>query len=531
MRKYFKSIRTYLIIGIVADGLANASSSMLVYIQKILFDSIGSGEKSELWNYMFALAICIGSIIFFSYVTMIFSIKSRVKVGKEMRKDFFSTITKYDNEKFDSKDLGEYISIQGNDMKVLANLYLTSVVDIIKSIIMFIIYGVIMFVFVNWKMAIIALLLSLFSALVIPKITEEKLSNRNKNYLDDLGTWNTKILDFLYGFKLINSHTRENFNEIFNDTIKVNARVEFLYKVVVAIANAMSSTSTYLINGIMIIMASVMMYGGEITIGTAVASIGFINLFIEAIEIFIYAVNGYKSSKGVKEKVREMLKVESGELVEKNSFNKAIEFKNVSIRYDDFCIENISYDFIKGKKYAIIGGSGSGKSSLMRALIKERAIHEGEILIDGVDIKNIDISPIISYISQDEHIFEDNFYNNTTCFSTYSHEGLQEVKNYFKEEFFEVIKNNPNSSTLSGGQKGSIKFIRSYLENKEICIFDEIFAGVDNQTMNGLKEYILKTNKTIIMITHKLSDDLEGFDEVLILDKKDSEICFCTSSN
>ena len=206
-------------------------------------------------------------------------------------------------------------------------------------------------------------------------------------------------------------------------------------------------------------------------------------------------------------------------LVEKNSFDKGIEFKNVSIKYDDFCMENISYNFSKGKKYAIVGSSGSGKSSLMKALIKENFIDEGEILIDGINIKDIDISPIISYISQEEHIFEDDFYNNVTCFSSYSDEKLEDVNSYLKEEFLEPIKNNPNSSTLSGGQKGCIKFIRSYLEDKEICIFDEVFAGVDNQNMNVLKEYILKTNKTIIMITHKLVDNLDEFDDVLILDK------------
>lgn len=519
MRKYFKSIRTDLIISIVADGLVTAASSMLIYIQKILFDSIGPGKRIEIWSYMLALAICIGAIIFFSYVTMIFSIKSRVKFGKQMRADFFSIITRYSSEKFHSKQLGEYISIQGNDIKLLANSYLNSVVDIIKSVNMLIIYGVIMFVFVNWKMALMALFLALFSAFVIPKINQEKLSNKNKNYLDDTGRCNAKILDLLYGFKLINSNTRGNFNKIFNDTIKVNARMELLYKHVEAIANAMNCTATYLINGFVIIMASVMMYRGEITIGTAVASIGFITAFSEPIEIFIFSINRYKSTKGVKVKIRDMIETESLRVVEKNSFNKGIEFKNVSIRYDDFCMENISYNFVKGKKYAIVGSSGSGKSSLMRALIKEKIIDEGEILVDGIDIKDIDISPIISYISQEEHIFEDNFYNNITCFSSYSDKKLQEVKNCFKEEFFEVIKNNPNSSTLSGGQKGCVKFIRSYLEDKEICIFDEVFAGVDNQTVNKLKEYILKTNKTVIMITHKLVDNLEEFDEVLILDK------------
>lgn len=519
MRKYFKSIRTDLIISIVADGLITAASSMLIYIQKVLFDSIGSGEAIEIWSYMLALALCIGAIIFFSYVTMIFGIKGRVKCGKEMRGDFFSSITRYNSEKFHLKQLGEYISIQGNDIKVLANSYLNSVIDIIKSINMFIIYGLIMFVFVNWKMAIITLLLAFFSAFVLPKITEEKLSKRNKTYLDDTGRCNAKITDLLYGFKLINSNTRENFNKIFNDNIKVNTRMEFLYERVVAIAKAMNSMSTYIINVVAIIVASVMMYNGEITIGTAVASLGFITLFEEPIEIFIYAVNIYKANTEIKGKVKEMIKVEPLEVVEKNSFNEKIEFKNVSIRYNDFSMEDISYNFIKGKKYAIVGGSGSGKSSLVRALIKEIVIDEGEILIDGINIKNIDVSPIISYISQEEHIFEDNFYNNITCFSAYSDKRLKEVKDCFKEEFFEVIKNNPNSSTLSGGQKGGIKFIRSYLENKEICIFDEIFAGVDNQTMHRFKEHILKTNKTIIMITHKLSDNLEGFDEVLILNK------------
>lgn len=519
MKEYFKNVRIYLILSIIADGLVTAASSMLMYIQKVLFDSIGAGEKVEIWSYMLALAICIGAIIFFSYVTMIFSIKSRVTVGKEMRSDFFSIITRYSSERFYSKQLGEYISIQGNDIKVLANSYLNAVVDIIKSINMFIIYGVIMFVFVNWKMAIVVLLLAIFSAFILPKITEEKLSKRNKDYLDDTGKCNSKILDLMYGFKLINSNTRENFNRVFNENIKNNAKVEFLYKHVESIANAMNSTTTYLINGIVIIIASIMMYRGEITIGTAVASIGFTTLFTEPVEVFIYAINACKSSKGVKGKVVDMMDFEPVRLVEKNSFDKGIEFKNVSIKYDDFCMKNISYNFSKGKKYAIVGGSGSGKSSLMKALIKENVIDEGEILIDGININDIDISPIISYISQEEHIFEDDFYNNVTCFSSYSDEKLEDVNSYLKEEFLEPIKNNPNSATLSGGQKGCIKFIRSYLENKEICIFDEVFAGVDNKNMNVLKEYILETNKTIIMITHKLVDNLDEFDDVLILDK------------
>ena len=297
MRKYFKSVRICLIISIVADGLVTASSSMLMYIQKVLFDSIGAGESVGIWSYILALIICIGAIIFFSYVTMIFSIKSRVMVGKEMRRDFFSIITSYSSERFHSKQLGEYISIQGNDIKVLANSYLNAVVDIIKSINMFIIYGVIMFVFVNWKMAIVVLILAIFSAFILPKITEEKLSKRNKDYLDDTGKCNSKILDLMYGFKLINSNTRENFNRVFNENIKNNAKVEFLYKHVESIANAMNSTATYLINGIVIIIASIMMYRGEITIGTAVASIGFTTLFTEPVEVFIYAINVYKSSK------------------------------------------------------------------------------------------------------------------------------------------------------------------------------------------------------------------------------------------
>ncbi len=519
MRKYIKSVQPYLIMSITADGLTTAASAFLVYIQKMLFDSISLGEHINLWTYMFALLISIVTIILFSYITMILMIKSRVKVGKEMREDFFSTITEYNNEKFKSKLIGEYISVQGNDIKTLVNSYLNSLVDLVKSIIMFIIYGVIMFVFVNWKIAIIILLLSLFSVLIVPKLTQDKLAKGNKNFLDDTGKYNSKTMDLLYGFKLINSNTRDRFNEIFNNYIKVNARAEFIYKRVVAVANVMSSMSIYIINGVAVVASAVMLHSGEITIGTAVASIGFINLFAEAIEIFIYAVNACKSSDGIKNKVMEMLRSESSELIEKNSFDKIIEFKDVSIRYDEFSLEKLSYNFSKGKKYAIVGGSGSGKSSIIKALVKEIQINEGTICIDGTDIREVDMSLMISYICQDEHIFSDNFYNNVTCFSSYCDKRLASITSSLKKDSFEMIKNNPDSTKLSGGQKGCIKFLRSYLDNKEICIFDEVFAGVDNETMGRFKKHIFKTDKTVIMVTHKLSEELNDFDGVLVLDK------------
>lgn len=519
MRKYFKSVKSYISVSIVADGLVTISSSVLIYIQKMIFDSLSFGEEVNLLGYMIALLTCIGSIIFFSYITMLFIIKSRAEFGREMRADFFSTITSYDNKKFNTKQIGEYVTIQGNEINALANSYLNSVVDLIKSVIMFAIYGVVMFVFVSWKIAIIIFLLSLFFALLVPKITHERLSKRNKNFLDDLGVCNSKTMDILYGFNLINSNTRERFNDIFNKYIKENARIEVLYKHIVSIAFVMSTMSAYIIKAVAVIVSAAMLYSGEITLGTAVASIGFINLFATAIEIYIYAVNGCKSHKDVKAKFLKMLEFEAPELVEKTGFDKLIEFKNVSIKYDDFSLDNFSYSFEKGKKYAIVGGSGSGKSTLIKALVKEIQLNDGEILIDGTDIREMDINPIISYISQDEHIFADSFHNNVTCYSSYCDEELPSITNNLKKDFLESIKNNPNSSTLSGGQKGCIKFIRSQLDNKEICVFDEVFAGVDNETISRFKDYIFNTDKTVIMVTHKLSDNLNGFDDVLILDK------------
>lgn len=519
MEKYFRSVRSLLSISIISDGLVTASSAFLVYIQKMLFDSLASGGEIDLSKYMIALLISIGSIIFFSYITMIFMIKSRVTVGRKMREDFFSAITKYDNKRFNSKSVGEYVSVQGNDIKALSNSYLNSVADLVKSIIMFFVYGVVMFVFINQKVAIIILILSLFSALIVPKITKKRLSKKHRDYLRDTGECNSKTMDLLNGFTLINSNTRDKFNEIFNKYINRNAKVELVFRRIYSLASVLSSMSTYIINGVAVIVAISMIYSGEITIGSAVASIGFINLFAEAIGIFIYASNGSKSHKEIKSKLMEMLNVEPLNLVEKTQFDSAIEFMNVSIDYDDFSIKNISYRFNKGKKYAIVGGSGSGKSSLVKALVKEIQTNHGQILIDNQDISKLDVSPIISYVSQDEHIYADNFHNNVTCFDSYCSNRLPYITQILEKDFLGMIKNNENSSTLSGGQKGCIKFFRSYLDDKEICIYDEVFAAMDNETMTRFKDYVLKSDKTIIVITHKLSDDLTGFDDVIVLDK------------
>ncbi|WDV45372.1 ABC transporter ATP-binding protein [Clostridiaceae bacterium M8S5] len=517
MKKYLMNIKKWIALEVISNLFLTMASAMFILSQKKLFDYMQKGGTTGIWKYITLLILCVMAILLFSYTNMLFTWKSTVKFEKGLREDFFKKITSYNKEKFYSREIGEYISIQGNDIRIMSVNYLSSVINGIKSVSMFLAYGIIMFINVHWKVSSLIILLSFISVAILPKLTEKKLSDRNKRYTDSIGKLTAKTIDLLNGFKLINKITRRSFNNIFAKYIESNAKIKFLYDKMFAIASIVNDLSIYIINGIAFMITIYLVSIGEITIGTAVAVGGFVVEFTDTIDLFIYSSTNYKSTKKIKEKVEEILKFKFPILKEKNTFDKNIELKNVNIKYDDFEMKNMYYTFEKGKKYAIIGESGSGKSSLMKALIKEKEIYGGTIFFDGININEIDVSPIISYISQEEHIFADDFHNNITCYDSYSTIGFGKIKDLFKKEVLESIKKNSNSASLSGGQKGMIKFIRSYLEDKEVCIFDEIFAGIDIETTNVLKDYILKSNKTVIMITHKLSEDLEGFDQVICL--------------
>lgn len=519
MKKYINEIKGFIIIDILSDAVTAGAIALIPYLQKILFDSITEGKDVNLIFFILLFISCVVVIVVFSYIGMLFMWKGKVHFEKALKKDLFKVISSYSFKRFSSKDIGEYISLQGNEISELERKYLHPIVDMLKAINVFVIYGITLFIFVDWRVALVIFILSIISVMVFPKITSKELSKRNIEYFDKMGKYVAKMKDLLEGFKLIKKATRDNIISEHEIILEDTYKNKFHYGKMESLADIINKSSTWFVNGIAFALIGYLFLKKEITIGTAIASFGYMGCFTTPIEFIIYDLNQINSTKEIKVKLLGFLKTEpTGEIITKKEFHSHIEFKNISIQYESFSIENLSYKFEKGKKYAVIGYSGSGKSTIMRALMKYEELNAGEILIDGKNINEIDTSNIICCINQDEYMYASNFRDNATLFSSYSDSRINTFKRIIQKKMMDLITEKENCKLLSGGEKQIIGITRMHLADKPICILDEPFSATDMNTTKRLNEFIMTMDdKTIIMITHKLTPQLSEFDEILIM--------------
>lgn len=203
-----------------------------------------------------------------------------------------------------------------------------------------------------------------------------------------------------------------------------------------------------------------------------------------------------------------------------SDFQHRIEFQNVSVTLGDFHFPCFTHTFEKGKKYAIIGPSGTGKTTIFNLLMQYVNPDEGSILIDGKPIEGKDTSKIMTCINQFEHIFHTSFTENATVFHTYPQSRMKQALQYFDNQKVNSLTEKQNAQELSGGENQMMQLIRAVTADKPIILMDESFSAVDENNKTILREKLLSLDKTILYITHDVSEDCLGlFDEVIELKK------------
>ena len=215
-----------------------------------------------------------------------------------------------------------------------------------------------------------------------------------------------------------------------------------------------------------------------------------------------------------------------------HAFNESIEYRNVSFRYDkEYVLQDISFSISKGQTIALVGKSGAGKSTLVDLLPRFMDVIEGEILIDGISIRDYQIKPLRSLmgiVSQQSILFNDSFRNNIAFGSSgqnmediihaasvaNAHDFIMETENQYEAGVGEA------GGKLSGGQKQRVSIARAVMANPPILILDEATSALDTASERLVQDAIIKLmqNRTSIVIAHRLST-IKHADMILVLDE------------
>lgn len=516
MKTYIIKIKGYIFAQILFDVFCTIFAAFIPVLQKELFDSLGVGMSARIPAIIGAFVLLKALSCACTYFCMLYTWKGAIKFEACLKRDFIHMLLHKDEQSFYAHSIGDYISLQGNDITALEQDYLQPWVDVFRSINMFVIYAAVIVVCVDWRIA-LAIILSSFLVVAGPKITGKMMSERRLQYQNQMAAYVNRITDLLNGYKLVNNRTRDNLLGVHEAALRTTADRRYRYGKSKTIALGISDAAIKIIEIVSFICACALLVEGEISIGAGVATFSYVSCFISPLESILYDVNTIRSTKEVRQKFLDII----GTGIRKQryapqSVEEGISLRGIDYRNGTFRLRIADLRFEKGKKYAVIGENGSGKSTLFKLIMQYLKPDSGQITLDGRPMEELELADCIAYIDQNEYIYQAGLRENITIFDSYPDVG-ETLKNVFwnkeREQDLDCQK-------MSGGEKQIIAFLRVIARDTPVILMDEPFAAMDTVNTEKIQEYLLHDremkDKTVIIITHDISEEnLAKYDKVI----------------
>ncbi|WMJ79414.1 ABC transporter ATP-binding protein [Clostridium sp. MB40-C1] len=469
-----------------------------------------------------------------------FNIYSRLKnrytkiVMLNLKENLYKKIFSFKIPYFYKSDLSKYISFIFNDLNRYEENSVITKIEIIEKIILFI------FAAIGIILVYPILLLFIIAALIIAVIVPALLSKKAKRYSENLSRNHeksmNKITEVLNGFKVIKS-----FKIIEMATEECFDVTKDLENTKYDLRNYMTLVQCFLMFLTTILTLLVFIFGGwlvidnVLTVGSLIALIQLLFNIVSPVMDIMTSVNKIKSVEDIQNtysKIIEYNNSDSETLINKEGFNECIEFKNVSFKYPSnqkYAVKDFDFTFNKNKNYAIIGGNGSGKSTILKLISNYFNEYEGDILFDNYNIKDLKedfIYDNLAYINQDLFLFNKSIRDNITLNKNYDDNKYNELVNglkisEFSQKHASGMEFNLNDlDSVSGGEKQRIVIAREILKNTSILLADEPDSALDLHSVSFFIDTVLNLDDvTCIMITHKINGKLSNFDEILVMDQ------------
>lgn len=461
-----------------------------------------------------------------NYFTSVYQEKTIQKMCTQIRVDFARGVEKLEFEQYHCLSSGQYISWMITDLKTIEDIGFKNVYALTGGIFSIILSSIALLKY-HYLLLIATFVLAAIMIFIPGKFTRF-IQNATLSLSKSNETLTNKIKNFLEGFDVLyfarkRNKLHEKFLTISEDFSKekVNyAKVNGKMNNGIAFLNIVSQLLIDLITGLLVITKNVT-FGAISTTGNLSSTIfnSLAQLSGQRMQI--------KSAHTIFEKLNEVITIsETDDLSTNMNIEpfETLQLSNLSYSYDNNkVLENVNLTFKRGGKYAIVGESGTGKSTLLKIIAGQIQKFEGQYTINGVKQDKITRDDF-QYIDQNVYLFEETFRNNITLWDDYTDEDIYLI---MKKAHINFIENldfivEENSRNLSGGQKQRISLARSFIQNKKILLIDEGTSALDKQSAQYIEEAILNDpSLTVIMVTHRLNpESIHLFDAVINLTPK-----------
>ena len=457
--------------------------------------------------------------------------KAGQRIVYKLRMEVFEHIEHMSQNQFNEMPVGSLVTRVVSYTASLSELFTSILVNLIRNILTIAGVYIIMF-FISWRLSLV-MLIFVVVVFVISYIFRKiiyKIFKKERQYISDL---NTYLNESLSGMKII-----QIFNQEIRKTKQFDEKNENLrktrYKVLLAFGIYRPLISFIYFVAVAVTFSFAM--ENIINAGEVVAFYLYLSKFFNPIQNIADQLNGIQRAVTASERLFNLLDVQPDVLdepdaIEIDHIEGQIEFKNVWFAYhdEDWILKDVSFTIEPKQTCAFVGATGAGKTTILGLIVRNYEIQKGQILIDGIDIKHIQIKSLrkaIGQMLQDVFLFSGTIRQNITLYDdSFTDEQLDETCEYVNADKFinkldkkydeEVIERGEN---FSQGQRQLLSFARTILHKPQILILDEATANIDTETEVLIQESLekMKNIGTMLVVAHRLST-IQKADQIIVL--------------
>ncbi|KAF0426916.1 ATP-binding cassette domain-containing protein [Pediococcus acidilactici] len=527
-----ESHRILKLLATVMTALSSIMVVLVAFLMKLILDCAMNKDFAALKRSVGISILYIATYFLINYLKEVLVARYIKSKMEDLRRDVYHAIMERDYQSYFSKSNGEYISILTNDMTTIEDNYYKSYFLIVQAAVTFVI-AILSLVVINWQFSIGVLAISAFF-LAASSFTGMGLSGLRTNIQKKMVDFTSKAKDLVAGYEVVRSfNAQDKMQEQFDHYNYNLEEIKLKFNVRQGITKVVNENLVILIIFSIMILGSWFVISGALVMGSLIAIVQLLNSVMNPINMMLVAVNNSKSTNTMRKQLAKILDGGGANndpnAQPQSSFDQAISLATVNFSYDGEkpAIQDFNFVFQKGKKYAITGKSGGGKSTLLRLIQNCYASYSGEMYVDDRNYREItdeSFLGLFSMIHQNVFIFSGTVRENVTLFKNFTdHEinaaitsaGLQPLIQKLPQGLDTPIKE--AGISLSGGERQRISIARALIRKAPILLLDEFTSALDKPTAQTIeKELMTLKNQTCIHVTHKLSEaDERLYDAIL----------------
>jgi ATP-binding cassette subfamily B multidrug efflux pump len=455
---------------------------------------------------------------------------------KDIRVRLYKHLLKLRLKFFDNTPIGRLVTRNVSDIETLADVFSEGLAAIIGDLLQIITILGVMF-YIDWKLTLVSLC-TLPLLIISTYVFKEKIKVTFNDVRNAVSNLNSFLQEHITGMSIVQIFNREQrefekFKDINREHRTAHIRSVLYYSIYFPVAEIIQAIGI----GLVVWYGAVGVLGLELQIGILISFIMYLQLFFRPIRQIADRFNTLQMGVVSSSRIFKLL-ASTDNIANEGNFKPEkikgnIRLENVWFAYadEDYVLKNITFEVKTGQTIALVGATGAGKSSIINLISRFYEINQGQIFIDGTEIRKYELGTLrkhIGVVLQDVFLFSNTIYHNITLGNpAISREQvLEAAENVGARKFIERLPGGldynvmERGATLSVGQRQLISFVRAMVYNPEILILDEATSSVDSETEKLIQESTEKMMKgrTSIVIAHRLST-IQKADKILVLHK------------